>query len=158
MAQEIEALVDGGEASAGPPLGPALGPAGVNVMEVVQAINDKTESYKGMKVPVTVIVEDGEFEIKVGTPPTSALIFQQIGIEKGSGMPNVDKVGDITVDQAITVAKQKLDDLLGADLKNRTKEVLGTAQSMGITCEGKPIQRVQQEISRGRHDDTFEDA
>ncbi|MDX1612464.1 MAG: 50S ribosomal protein L11 [Candidatus Thermoplasmatota archaeon] len=157
MAQEIEALVDGGKASAGPPLGPALGPAGVNVMDVVQAINEKTKDFEGMKVPVTVVIDDKKkFEIKVGTPPTSALLFQQADHDKGSGMPNVDKVADITVEQAVKVAKQKLDDLLGASLKARTKEVLGTARSMGFTCEGKDPRTVQQEISAGRHDSKFE--
>lgn len=157
MAQKIEVLVDGGAASAGPPLGPALGPAGVNVMQVVQAINQKTEAFKGMKVPVTVHVDDKKnFEITVGTPPTSALIIKELGIEKGSGRPNFDKVGDLSLEQAILVARQKTDDLLGGDLKNKVLEVLGSANSMGVQCMGRDPRAVQQEIKQGLHDQAFQ--
>lgn len=159
MPQKIDVLVDGGAASAGPPLGPALGPAGVNVMQVVQAINQKTAAFKGMKVPVVVTVNDNKtFEITVGTPPTSALIMKELKIERGSGTPNTAKAGNLSIDQAILVARQKTDDLLGSDLKMRTKEVLGTAVSMGVTCEGKDAREVQREISAGVYDAAFEGA
>jgi large subunit ribosomal protein L11 len=155
MPEKIEALVDGGKASAGPPLGPALGPLGVNIMQVINAINDKTKAFEGMKVPVTVVVDPGtkSFDIVVGTPPASALILRQIRVEKGSGTPNTNKVGNLTIEQAVQVAKQKEQNLLGKDLKMRTKEVIGTCVSMGVTVEGMDPREVQKRISAGDYDD-----
>ncbi|MEI8003214.1 MAG: 50S ribosomal protein L11, partial [Methanothrix sp.] len=86
MANVVEALVPGGKASAGPPLGPALGPLGVNVAQVVAKINEQTKDLNGMQVPVKIIVKSRtEFEVEVGTPPTSALIIKEMGVEKGTG-------------------------------------------------------------------------
>ncbi|HVL49831.1 MAG TPA: 50S ribosomal protein L11 [Candidatus Thermoplasmatota archaeon] len=157
MAQVIEVLVDGGKASAGPPLGPALGPLGVNVMKVVQAINEKTRDFSGMKVPIKLTVDPKtkDFEITVGTPPTSALLISELGIAKGSGdMKNV-KVGNLTIPQAIKVARMKQDALLGATLKKKVKEVLGTCVSMGITVEGQDPRVVQKAIEAGEYDAIF---
>src|SRR5687767_28500 len=125
--QSVEVLVDGGKASAGPPLGPALGPLGVNIMQVINAINDKTKAFEGMKVPVQVVVDSTtkKFDIIVGTPPASALILKQIKVEKGSGTPNTNKIGNLTIEQAVQVAKQKESSLLGKNLKMRVKEVMG---------------------------------
>ena len=90
MANVVEALVPGGKASAGPPLGPALGPLGVNVAQVVAKINEQTKDLNGMQVPVKVIVKSRtEFEIEVGTPPTSALIIKEMGVEKEIGRAHV---------------------------------------------------------------------
>lgn len=138
MAQTVEVLVDGGKASAGPPLGPALGPLGVNVMKVVQLINEKTAAFVGMKVPVKVIIDPKtkSFDVTVGTPPTSALLFAEAKAEKGSGTPKTAKVGDIKIEQAIKVSRMKQDSLQGATLKARVCEVAGTANSCGITIEG----------------------
>ncbi|MFW6195878.1 MAG: 50S ribosomal protein L11 [Thermoplasmatota archaeon] len=158
MAKEtIEALVDAGEASAGPPLGPKLGPLGVNIMEIVNAINDETEKFKGMKVPIklTVDTESGEYDITVGTPPTSALILEKIGIEKGSGSPNTAKAGDLSIQQAKEIAEMKDDNLLGKNLKMKTKEVIGTCVSMGITVDEKDPREVQEEIDEGKYDSKF---
>lgn len=151
---KIEALVDGGKATPGPPLGPALGPMGVNVVQVINAINDKTKAFEGMKVPVKVLVDPAtkKFEIEVGTPPASALILKQIGAEKGSGNPRANKVGNLTIEQAVKVARQKESNLLGKTLKNRVKEILGTCVSMGVTVEGKDPREVQKEIDAGQHD------
>src|SRR4030042_694131 len=93
MAEKLDVLVDGGKATPGPPLGPPLGPMGVNVIQVVNAINEKTKAFMGMKVPVTLLVDSKtkEFEIKVGTPPVSALILKELKIEKGSGSPKTTK-------------------------------------------------------------------
>ena len=101
MAEIIEALVDGGNATPGPPLGPVLGPLGINIMDVVKVINEKTKAFEGMKVPVKVIVDTAtqEFEITVGTPPTSALILKELKLEKGSSNPRADKVGDLSMEQ-----------------------------------------------------------
>ena len=157
MAETIEALVDGGKASAGPPLGPALGPLGVNIMQVINTINDKTKQFEGMKVPVKVIVDPKtkNFEIEVGTPPATSLILTELNLEKGSGKASTHKVGNLTIDQAIKVAKMKYDNLLGKDLKQKTKEVIGTCVTMGITVEGKSPQEIQKAISDGKFDAKF---
>lgn len=156
MAKEtIEILIDGGKATPGPPLGPAIGPLGINMMQVVEQINQKTADFEGMKVPVKVIVDVGtkEFEIKVGTPPTTALIMDELKIEKGSQDPGIDKVADLKVEQALKIARMKFDALLSNDYKNAAKEVIGTCVSMGITVEGKDPREVQQEIDQGVYDD-----
>jgi len=147
-------LVDGGKASAGPPFGPALGPLGVNIMQVINAINDKTKVFEGMRVPVTVLVDASKkFEIIVGTPPASALILKQIGVEKGSGNPRTAKVGDLTIEQAVQVAKQKEANLLGKTLKHRVKEIMGTCVSMGVTVEGMDPREAQKKVQAGEFDD-----
>ena len=150
----VEALVNGGKATAGPPLGPALGPLGVNVLAIVNKINEITQDYSGMKVPVKISVDtdNKEFEVTVGTPTTSALLVSELGVTKGSGTPNTEKIGDISLEQAIRIAKVKADDVLGRDLKAAVKEVLGTGVSMGVTVEGKDPRDVQQEIDEGKHD------
>jgi large subunit ribosomal protein L11 len=154
MADTIEVLVEGGKATPGPPLGPALGPMGVNVVQVVAKINEKTKSFEGMKVPVKVIIDSKTktFEIKVGTPPTSALLVKELGVEKGSGAPNKDKVGSITIDQAIKVAEMKKDSLMGKNLKMRVLEVIGVCVSSGINVEGKDAKTMQKEIKEGKWD------
>jgi len=157
MAETIEALVEGGKATAGPPLGPALGPMGVDIMQIINTINDKTKQFDGMKVPVKVIIDPKtkKFEIKVGTPPASSLIFSELGLEKGSGSAGTHKVGDLSVDQAIKVAKMKYDNLLGKELKEKTKEIIGTCVSIGVTVEGKKPQEIQKLIDEGQFDSKF---
>jgi large subunit ribosomal protein L11 len=150
----IEALVSGGQATAGPPLGPALGPLGVNVLAIVNKINETTKSYAGMKVPVkiTVDVETKEFEVSVGTPTTSALIVSELGVEKGSGAPNTEKIGNLSLQQVVKIVKLKHSELLGRNLKYAAKEVLGSCVSMGVTVEEKDPREIQKEIDEGKHD------
>ena len=150
----IEALVNGGQATAGPPLGPALGPLGVNVLAIVTKINEITKDYSGMKVPVKISVDtdNKEFEVTVGTPTTSALLVSELGVTKGSGTPNTEKIGNMSLEQVVRIAKVKADDILGRDLKAAVKEVLGTGVSMGVTVEGKDPRDVQKEINEGKHD------
>lgn len=152
--QSVEALVEGGKATAAPPLGPALGPLGVNIGRVVAEINKKTESFKGMQVPVKVIVDSGtkEFEITVGTPPASSLLKKEAGLEKGSSNPLADKVADLKIEQIIKIAKMKESSLLGKDLKNKIKEIIGTCQSMGILVEGVPAPEASEQVNQGRFD------
>ena len=157
MSETVEALVEGGKASAGPPLGPALGPMGVNIMQIINTINDKTKSFEGMKVPVKVIIDPKtkDFEIEVGTPPAASLILNEIGAEKGSGAPSTHKIGNLTIDQAIKVAKMKYDNLLGKELKQKTKEIIGTCVTMGVAVEGKKPQETQKAIDEGEYDSKF---
>lgn len=155
MAQQtVAALVEGGKATAGPPLGPALGPIGVNIGQVISEINRKTASFKGMQVPVKVIVDPSTklFEITVGTPPASALILKEANIEKGSGNPLMDKVADLRIEQIIKIAKMKEDSLLGKTLKQRVSEVIGTCNSMGILVEAKPAKDTIKDVNSGAFD------
>ena len=155
----VEVLVSGGQATAGPPLGPTLGPLGLNVLEVVNKINELTKSYAGMKVPVKVEVNlnNKQFEVSVGIPTTSALIVRQLGITKGSGMPNVEKVGDLSMEQVVTIITQKQGTLLAKASKGAVKEVLGSCASMGVTVDGKEPTTVQQEIDSGTYDEFLRD-
>lgn len=153
MAEKLEVLVDGGKATPGPPLGPVLGPLGVNVVQVVAAINEKTKAFIGMKVPVKLVVEkDKTFTVEVGTPPTTALIMKELGVEKGSGKPKTEKVGDLSLEQAKKIAKMKAESVLGRDMKKAVKEIVGSCVSMGVTVEGKDPRDVQKEIDAGKHD------
>ena len=155
MATEtVEILIDGGKATPGPPLGPAIGPLGINMMQVVEQINQKTADFEGMKVPVKVIVDTStrEFEVTVGTPPTTALIMDELKIEKGSQDPGLEKVADLKMEQALKVARMKFDALLSPNYKNAAKEIIGTCVSMGITVEGKDPREVQKEVDEGIYD------
>ncbi len=153
----VEALVAGGQATAGPPLGPALGPLGVNVLTIVNKINEVTKDYAGMKVPVKVIVdtETKDFEVTVGTPTASALIVSELKIEKGSGSPKAQKVGDLSMEQITKIAKMKRVELLAPNVKRAVKEVLGTCVSMGVTVQGKDPKDVQKEVDEGKYDSTL---
>ncbi len=155
MANVVEALVPGGKASAGPPLGPALGPLGVNVAQVVAKINEQTKDLNGMQVPVKVIVKSRtEFEIEVGTPPTSALIIKEMGLEKGTGDNNA--VGNITMEQVLKIANIKRNGLLSKTLKNAASEVIGTAGSVGATIDGMPSKEAQLAVASGKYDEILE--
>ena len=128
--ESVQVLVEGGKATAAPPLGPQLGPLGVNIGKVVADINTKTQSFKGMQVPVTVSVtrETKEYTISVGTPPASALIKKEAGVEKGSGKPHIDHIADLMIEQIIKIAKMKEDNCAGKTLKDRVKEIIGTSR------------------------------
>lgn len=157
MAEEVEVLVEGGKATAGPPIGPALGPLGLNVVEVVNEINKLTKDFQGMKVPVKIIVDPAtkKFELKVGTPPASALIMQKAGIEKGASDEN--PVGNITMKDVIDIAKMKKGDLLGKDLKAKAKEIAGTCVSMGVTIENMNAREIIKKIDEGEFEELFKE-
>ncbi len=151
--KQIEALINGGEATAGPPLGPALGPLGVNVLQIVNRINELTKAYAGMKVPVkiTVDVETKAFDVEIGTPTTSALVVKELGVEKGSGNPKAEKVGNLSVEQTLKIAQMKMKDTYSKNVKAALKEVLGTLTSMGVTVDNKDPREVQKEVDQGKH-------
>jgi large subunit ribosomal protein L11 len=154
-AQTISSLVTGGKASAGPPLGPALGPMGVNIMEVIKAINEKTQDFEGMKVPVTVTVhpDTKKWEVEVGIPSAAALVLKEAGIQKGSGTSGTDWVGDIGIDSIVKVAKTKLESSYASSLKSVAKEIIGTCLCLGIKIEGKSPKEITAEISQGKWDE-----
>jgi len=152
--QTVEAMVEGGKATAAPPLGPALGPLGVNIGQVISEINKKTAAFKGVQVPIKIIVdEQKQITITVGTPPASALIKQEAHIEKGSGSPLADLIADLKIEQVIKIAKMKGDDLSGKDMFSRVKEVAGTCNSMGVMIEGKRAVDSIVDINNGAYDD-----
>jgi large subunit ribosomal protein L11 len=158
MAGTIEALVPGGKANPGPPLGPELGPTPVNVQDVVNEINEQTAAFDGMEVPVTVEYEDdGSFTIEVGVPPTAALIKDEAGFDTGSGTPQSEFVADLSVEQVKKIAAQKRSDLLAYDLKNAAKEVVGTCVTLGVTIEGHNPREFKERIDSGEYDEYFAD-
>lgn len=132
----VEALVDGGKATAGPPIGNQLGPLKVNTMQIVKEINEKTKELAGMKVPVKIIVDTDtkKYNIVIGTPPVSALIKKELSLEKGSGEAGKIRAGDLTKEQVKKIAKAKF----GSDEHVYLNQVIGSARSMGITV-GKGV-------------------
>jgi len=156
MVDIVEAMVDGGRASAGPPLGPALGPKGVNITEVIAKINEKTKAFAGMKVPVKVMINDNKtFDIKVGTPPMSALIKSELGLASGSSNARTTKVANMSIEQIRKIAEMKQDDLLGATEKARVLEVAGNCVSVGISIDGKDPKVFQKDVKAGSYDSAF---
>lgn len=152
--QVFNVIVTAGEATGGPPIGPLIGPLGVNIMSIVNRINEMTAGYKGTKIPVDITIDTDtkEFEIKVGMLTTTALILRELKVEKGSGKPNSEPAGELTFDQLVNIAKLKKEGLLASSLKAATKEVLGSCQSLGIRIEGQPAKEVQQQINEGKYD------
>lgn len=146
--------MEGGNASPGPPLGPALGPLGVNVGAVVAKINEATKDFKGMKVPVDVEVdtETKQFTVILKTPTTSALIAKEAGVDKGSGAPGREAKGNISFQTVVKIAKMKINDTYAKSLKGVVKEVLGTCQSMGVTVDSKSPKEVIKEVEKGLYD------
>jgi len=151
MVQSLEILVEAGKATPGPPLGPALGPLGLNIGQVVKEINEKTKNYEGMQVPVKLTVDPKtkQYTITVGTPPVSALIKKELGIEKGSGSPKATKVGNLKLDQVKKIARMKIQDSLSPNIRAMVMEVLGSCVSMGVTVEGMDPKEVQKKIENG---------
>ncbi|RLF59852.1 MAG: 50S ribosomal protein L11 [Thermoplasmata archaeon] len=156
MAEEVEVLVEGGKATAGPPIGPALGPHGLNVVEVVNEINKLTKDFQGMKVPVKIIIDPAtkSFELKVGTPPASALIMKRLNLEKGAS-DTTEPAGDLTMKDLVEIARMKKNDLLGKDIKAKAKEIAGTCVSIGVTIEGMKAQEAIKKIEEGAFDELF---
>ncbi|MCX6800717.1 MAG: 50S ribosomal protein L11 [Candidatus Diapherotrites archaeon] len=154
---ELKVMVDGGKATAGAPLGPALGPTGVNIGQVVAKINEKTAAYTGMKVPIKVIINrDKSFEIEVGSPPISALIIKEAGAQKGAANPKADKMGNLTIAQLKKIAEMKWEKMNSYKMKSAVKEVAGSCDSMGITVEGMRAADAIKEIEKGKYDNLLE--
>jgi len=133
----IKLQIKAGAATPAPPVGPALGQHGVNIMEFCKAYNAATESQRGDIVPVEISVfEDRSFTFQLKTPPAARLLLKAAGVEKGSGEPHIKKVATVTMDQVREIAKVKLADLNATDLDQAAKIIAGTARSMGITVSG----------------------
>jgi large subunit ribosomal protein L11 len=133
----IKLQIPAGAANPAPPVGPALGQHGVNIMDFCKAFNAQTQQDSGTIIPVEITVfEDRSFTFITKTPPAAVLIKEAAGIPKGSGVPHTEKVGKITVDQARAIAERKMPDLNANDLDAATKIIAGTARSMGVDVEG----------------------
>jgi len=142
----VKALVEGGKASPAPPLGPSLSQLKVNIGKIIEEINKKTKDFSGMQVPVKIIVDSDtkEFEISVGTPPTSSLIKKELGVKK----LGPDKNLNLEFDKILKIARAKSNNLVG-DFKAKVKQVLGTCNSVGVKVDGKSPKDVQKEIDKG---------
>ena len=141
MAKKIQSFIklqiEAGKANPAPPVGPALGQHGVNIMEFCKAFNAKTQEQSGKIIPVVITVyQDRSFTFITKTPPVPSLILEACGLKKGSGEPNKEKVGSITINQVEEIAKIKFPDLNTKDLTAASNMIKGTARSMGITIEG----------------------
>jgi len=136
LAGIIKLQIQAGQANPAPPVGPALGQHGVNIMEFCKAYNAATESQRGNVVPVEISVyEDRTFDFKLKTPPAAKLLLKAAGVAKGSGEPHKTKVATVTMDQVREIAKTKAEDLNANDIDQAAKIIAGTARSMGITVE-----------------------
>ena len=134
----IKLQIQAGQANPAPPVGPALGQHGVNIMEFCKAYNAATENQRGNVIPVEInVYEDRSFDFSLKTPPAAKLLLKAAGLQKGSGVPHTDKVGTVTMDQCRDIAEQKKPDLNANDIEAGAKIIAGTARSMGIVVEGK---------------------
>ena len=136
VVKQIKLQIEAGKASPAPPVGPALGSAGINIMQFVKDFNDRTAQQAGFIIPVVITVyKDKSFEFITKVPPMAVLIKKAAGIQKGSGKPNKEKVAKLTKDQVKAIAEQKMPDLNAASLEAAMSMVVGTARSMGVTVE-----------------------
>ena len=152
---DVKLLVEAGNVSASQ-MGPSLGPTGVNIGQVVKEVDSMTKEFKGMKVPVVLHINKAArpatFTVEIGTPPTSAMIKKAAGCEKGAHQPNIEKVGDLTIQQVLEIVEKKKENMLAKDVKSAAKEVLGTMNSMGVYCEGEKAVYIIQQINEGKFD------
>ncbi|KZK74641.1 MAG: 50S ribosomal protein L11 [Pelodictyon luteolum] len=133
----IKLQIPAGAANPAPPVGPALGQKGVNIMEFCKQFNAKTQSEAGMIIPVVITVfSDKSFTFITKTPPAAVLLLKEAKLQKGSGEPNRNKVGTVTRDQVRKIAELKMPDLNAFDLRGAEEMIMGTARSMGIVVEG----------------------
>ena len=137
VVKQIKLQIEAGKATPAPPVGPALGSSGVNIMQFVKEFNDRTANQAGLIIPVVISVyKDKSFDFITKVPPVAVLIKKTLGIQKGSGKPNKDKVAKITKEQVRAIAEQKMPDLNAYDLDAAMKIVAGTAKNMGVKVEG----------------------
>ena len=134
LEKQLKVVAPGGQATPAPPLGPALGAAGVNPGQFVQQFNDRTKDLNGKVVGCVIrVYHDRTFDFEIKSSPASVLILEAAGVEKGSGVPNTEKVGSINQDQLRAIAKEKLSDLNATNIEAAMKIIAGTARSMGVT-------------------------
>lgn len=150
----IKLLAEGGAMKPGPALSQRLGPAGIPINQVIQKINEATADFEGLKVPVEldVDVKTKKFEVKIFSPPVSGLLKKELGLAKGSGLQIKTKIANASIEQIISVAKTKMQNLLCKDLKSAVKVVVGTCVSLGVLVENKPAKEIEKDIDEGKYD------
>jgi large subunit ribosomal protein L11 len=155
----VRALVTGGSASGGPPIGPAIGPTGINIKDVVDAINEETMKFKGLTVPVRIECdpETKQFDIYVETPSTASLLMKEIGKEKGSPANLEEKIGDLSIEQVMNVVEAKKGSFLDKTYKAAVKSVAGTALTIGATIEGVDPRDFQKKVDNGDYNEQIGD-
>lgn len=155
----IPTVIEGGKATAGPPLGPMLGPTGINIQQLIADLNKQTSAFSGIKVPVKVIVnkESKTWRFEIGAPATGELIKKELGIEKGrKGGPDDPKiVGDLPFEKLVKVAKAKSTSTLAKNVKATANEVLGSCVSLGVTVNGKDPREIRKALLKGEFDSMF---
>jgi large subunit ribosomal protein L11 len=150
----VKLLVEGGNMKPGPAISQKLGPMGINLGKVISDVNKATESFKGLKVPVELDVDPAtkNYTINVASPPVAELVKKELGIEVGSGASEKTKVGNLAIEQIISIAKTKLPNMLSKDLKAAVKTVVGSCVSLGVLIESKEAKEVETEIAEGKYD------
>jgi len=148
----ISLLVEGGNMKPGPSLGTTLGPLGINMGQVTSKINEATLKYKGLRIPVKLIIDMAtkNFEVEVGELPVSQMVKREAGYEKGSGAAGTQSAGNLTTEQIIKIAKEKLGKTLSPDLKKVVKEIAGTCLSIGVNINGKNPKEFIEELKDGK--------
>ena len=140
IVKQLKVMAPGGQATPAPPIGPALGAAGVNPGQFVQQFNERTKELAGKVVGCMITVyHDRSFDFEIKSSPAAVLIKEAAGIEKGSGVPNTDKVGRLTTKQVRGIAQEKLEDLNAGSVEAAMKIIEGTARSMGVTVSDEPV-------------------
>jgi large subunit ribosomal protein L11 len=152
---QIKLLVEGGAMEPGPALSQKLGPAGIPINQVIQKVNEATKDFKELRVPVELDVnlKTKKFEIKIFSPPVSELLKKELGIKKGSGEQHKMQVANASIEQIISVAKIKMQNLLCKDLKTAVKVVVGTCGTLGVLIENKLAKEIEIEIAEGKYDE-----
>lgn len=150
----VKLIIDGGDMKPGPAIAQQLGPLGINIGKVISDVNQATTGFKGMKVPVEIDVnaKTKNFNIKVSSPPVAELIKKELQVEKGSGQAGAIKVGNISIEQVIKIAKMKSENMLAKDLKKAVRMVVGTCTSLGVLIDNKEAKEVESEIASGHYD------
>ncbi len=151
---KINLLVEGGSMQPGPALSQKIGPLGVNMGQIIQKVNQATGEFKGMKVPVEVDIDTAtkEISVEVFSPPVSELMKKELGLDKGSGEQKTSKAANASIEQVISVAKNKLPNIIAKDLKAAVKEVIGSCVSLGVMVEGKSAKETMVDVESGKFD------
>src|SRR3989344_4703661 len=152
--EKIDMMVEGGAAKADASLSQKLGPLKINIPDVLKKVNEKTAAFKGMKIPVKLLIDlqTKDVEITVGTPPVSELLKSELKLEKGSGTPNKEKIGNIAIEQLIKIAKMKQDAMLDRTMKDAVKTLAGSCNSLGVLVEGTDSHTFTVAVNAGTYD------
>lgn len=152
--EKIDMMVEGGAAKADASLSQKLGPLKINIPDVLKKVNEKTAAFKGMKIPVKLLVDaqTKDVQITVGTPPVSELIKHELKLEKGSGAPNKEKIGNIAIEQLIRIAQMKQDAMLDRTTRDAVKTLAGSCNSLGVLVEGTDSHTFTLDVNSGKYD------